>query len=78
MDTTRYIVFTKVVKVEEKFEKTHVSGFGADTKFIERSKGWFIYLRGSYEALYLGTTKPDFVHGDEIKITFEKAPHAQP
>lgn len=67
-----YVVYTQVVKIEEKFTRDYVSGFGYSTEYANRSLGWFVYLKGSYEALFLGMEKPSFGHGDKIRITFEK------
>lgn len=75
---TRYVINTKVVKVEEKFDTIHVSGFGANVVQRQESKGWFVYLQGSYEALHLGYEKPAFAHGDAVRITFEKMDNAKP
>ena len=68
----RYIFHTQVVKVEEKFNRIHESGVGPTTIFKNVSKGWYIYLKGSYEGLHLGYSKPDLSHADHVRITIEK------
>lgn len=68
----RYVIPTKIVDVEEHFVPTYISGIGADALFENRSKGWFIYLEGSYEAIHVGKDKPELVKGDRVKITIER------
>lgn len=67
-----YVIYTKIVEVEEHFVPAYISGFGAEAVFENRSKGWFLYLEGSYEALHVGKEKPELQKGDRIKITLEK------
>jgi hypothetical protein len=69
---TRYIVQSKVLKVVELTIKTYVSGVGPEARFKEKSLGWYLYLEGSYEAIHMGSSKPEFEAGDRVKITFEK------
>lgn len=72
---TRYAVWTKVVRVEERFKTEYVSGSGADVVNRQRSLGWFVQFLGSYEMLFLGLEKPDGLEtGDTVKITVEKQP----
>lgn len=70
----RYVINSKVLSVEESFTPAYVigSGIGKDAKFVNQSQGWFIFLEGSYEALYLGKEKPGIEPGDVVKITLEK------
>lgn len=67
-----HVIYTKVCEVEEEFQPCYISGIGKDAIFENRSKGWFVYLEGSYEALLVGKEKPDLQKGDRIKITLEK------
>ena len=55
---TRYSVTTKVRQV-----------------YNEKATGrWFVHFEGSWESLYFGMEEPAFKVGDDIKITFERAP----
>lgn len=67
-----YIIETVVLRVFEHKTKHHVSGSGGDAIFADVSEGWFIALRGSYEALHVGDTPPVMKPGDKVKITVEK------
>ena len=67
------IKFTaKVVKIEEKFEKTHIRGVGPDAEFKDVSLGWFVSFQGSYESIHVGFEKPTTKFGDiaTVEITF--------
>lgn len=65
-----YNIFTKVLKVEEGFEKVYVSGSGESAVFTKRSLGWFVTFEGSYESLFFGDEKPRLSVGKNVKITF--------
>lgn len=54
----RYVVYSKVLKVEEQKEP---------------KVGWFVHFEGSWESIFLGEEKPAFEPGDTVKITFEKS-----
>jgi hypothetical protein len=71
LGTLRYIE-TPVIKVWEQIDKVHVSGIGNAALFEDRSRGWFVQFKGSYEAIFFGTEKPDIAEGDWMKISFEK------
>lgn len=62
----------KVTSVVERFHRIYTGGIGAEASFEEASLGWFIIMEGSWEALYVGTTKPRVKVGDTatIRITF--------
>ncbi len=67
------IKFTSIVdEVEERFRSQYISGFGETTLFNKISRGWFIHLRGSYEALYVGNERPKLLQGDKVTITISK------
>lgn len=68
----RIVVFSKVRNLEEAFERRWDGGTGPNAIFRNHSLGWYLYLEGSYEAIYVGDTKPPFNVGDKIKISFEK------
>lgn len=68
----RYVVYSKVRKVEKAVDKHYLSGIGPDAIFEDRPMGYYLYLEGSYEAIYLGHEEPKLKPGDKIKITFEK------
>ena len=68
-----YIINARIFAVSEKFrEVNHRKDENGKHAFDHVSKGWFIQFEGSNEALRFGDTKPDWIEGDEVKITFEK------
>lgn len=69
-----YLINSEVVEVVEEFKPAYVigSGIGKDAEFVNQSLGWFVYLKGSHEALHLGPDKPTLAKGDKVKITVEK------
>lgn len=67
-----YIIRTKVTKVDELFEQIHVSGVGKEAVFKKQSRGWFLLLEGSHEALHVGFEKPTFNPGDKVEIVIRK------
>lgn len=71
--TTRYVTKTTITRVFEHTKKIHVGGFGNDAVFEDRSAGWYITMRGSYEALHVGAERPELAPGDPVKITVERA-----
>ncbi len=38
------------------------------------SRGWFVHLSGSYEAIHVGDEKPAFEVGQPVTITLEPSP----
>ena len=68
----RYIFVSCITSIEEHIVPCYISGIGDDAKFQDISKGWFLYLEGSHEALHVGMEKPELVKGDRVKITLEK------
>lgn len=62
----------KVSRVEERFHKNYLEGFGESTRFEEVSLGWYAVFEGSYEALFLGNEKPDLAKGDHVMIKITK------
>lgn len=71
--TTAYVIRTKVNEVNEVFRQEHVSGSGNAAIFRSVSRGWFLLLEGSYEALHVGFEKPVFEAGDEVEIIVRRA-----
>ena len=69
---TRYVINSEVNTVEEHKVPCYISGIGPDAIFTEKSLGWFVYLKGSHEALHLGPERPTLAKGDKVKITVEK------
>lgn len=65
-------VVTEVVAIKEHFVDKYVSGVGDDAIFEQVSLGWFMYLKGSHEAIHIGSDGSWAVPGDRVKITFEK------
>lgn len=72
MTDTRFIIYSQVAKIEEKFTRMYDKGKGPEAMFVEASRGWFVHLEGSRESLFLGTERPPFEVGDCIKISIEK------
>lgn len=72
MPDIKYLIRTKVIEVREQFDREYISGHGYDAKFGQKSRGWFVYFQGSYEALHVGAEKPDLKEGDDILITIER------
>lgn len=70
--TLAYVIYTEVLDVEHRFKRVHVTGAGADAIFKNISIGWFVLLKGSWEALYLGAEQPDLVAGDRVRILISK------
>lgn len=73
-----YVVYTKVLKVEHRYRKTYLSGFGDTAEFVDIDKGWYVHFDGSYEALSFGMIEPQFKRGDNVRITFEKVDSCPP
>ncbi len=67
------IKFSSIVdQVEERFRSRYISGVGNTATFNKVSLGWFIHLRGSYEALYIGNERPELLQGDKVTISIIK------
>lgn len=77
-ETIVYTIKTRVCNVEHRSERLHVGGFGQDATFRTAPIGWFVHFEGSWEAIYLGTEKPDLKSGDPIQIQIRKDPDANP
>lgn len=69
---TRWVINSKVTDIREESSREYVKGIGNEAIFKEVSKGWFLYLEGSHEALHVGMEKPELEKGDRVKITLEK------
>lgn len=61
-----------VERVEERFHREYQHGIGKDAVFKNISLGWFLVLRGSHEAIYVGNESPKILGGDSVQITIEK------
>lgn len=70
--TMRYIIPTNVRRVYQHKHKKWVGGHGDEAKFIEIPEGWFVVFNDSFEALHVGSDKPDLEVGDRVIITIEK------
>lgn len=68
----KYIISSYATKVEQHRIKQYISGVGSSTQFSERDAGWFLYMEGSHEAVYLGDEMPEIRPGDKIEITIER------
>jgi len=61
------------MSIEERHAHLWISGTGQEAKFEKASKGFFLHLKGSYEALYVGTEPPTDIHeGDLVVVTIDK------
>jgi hypothetical protein len=70
---TRYIIKTRVARLERVTNKVYVNGVGAEAVFREEPVGWFVHLTGSRESLLIDVDRqPELKVGDEVKITIEK------
>jgi len=67
-----YVIRTTVLEVKEVFRKEHVSGAGPEAVFRDVSRGWFLLLEDSYEAIHVGHEKPGLAPGDQIEILIRK------
>lgn len=69
---TTYTIHSRVVNTFEKKTPQYRGGIGSEAAFVDVSRGWFVHLEGSWEALYLGQDKPDLAAGDEVVIQIRK------
>jgi hypothetical protein len=61
-----------IERVEERFKKIHVSGFGKEAVFADESTGWWLTLRGNI-SLYIGKGDAGYKAGDIVKLTVSKS-----
>lgn len=79
-DQTRFVFETEVVRVFhheplKSARKVKDPEGGPDTvEHVTEDQGWFVALRGSWEALGLGFDKPDLAPGDKMRVSLEKVP----
>lgn len=72
----RWVVITKIARVDKRSEIVHVSGWGNDAVMKSNSLGWYVQFEGSQEAIFFGDEKPEIEVGDEFRITFERMKNA--
>ena len=67
-----YIVTTTIAKIEQRFVRRYISGFGPDTIMENISTGWWIVMAAleSY-AVCVGDERPTFEVGQEVKWILE-------
>lgn len=70
-----YATHTRVASVEERIQILRAHKQGDDVVVEKANLGWFVRFEGSWESIFLGDTKPAFVVGDRVKISFEKVTH---
>jgi len=70
----KYIIHSTIMSIEKRINKVWVKGIGEEAVFKDKDCGWFILLRGSYEALHVGYEEPMWRVGDHVKITLERSP----
>lgn len=72
MTTYRYVSLSRVVKIEERYEHVHKSGFGADEDHVKQSTGWWVVTDGpSPISMQAGPEKPPFEAGCVCRIVVE-------
>lgn len=59
----------KIATLEERTVSSWRHGVGNDAVFDTISMGWYVRFDGSWEALYVGQTKPDWHPGQFMTIT---------
>jgi|KBSMisStaDraftv2_1062788.scaffolds.fasta_scaffold581121_3 hypothetical protein len=68
----RYIIYSTVARIERRSSKVWLKGMGEHATFREEDLGWYVLLRGSYEALHVGYEEPTWKVGEKVKITLER------
>jgi len=70
---TKYIFYSIVSKVEEKFENYnwHKNADGK-SECDRRSLGWYVWLGGLSDSWRVSAAEPELKAGDKIKMTWEK------
>lgn len=72
--------FTDVVKVERKQARRYQPGTWTSAKgevqveYQMVDLGYYLHLRGSHEALYIGEEEPEFHVGDRVSVTIRPEP----
>ena len=70
----RYVIKDYVEQIEERFVDKYESGVGKDAVMSKTSIGWFVVLGKTHMALYVGDKKPEFIRGQNVKLSLEAAP----
>ena len=74
--TTQYVTTTQVLSLEERHDRLWVSGKGAEAKFDEKSKGWFLVTTSG--TFCFGAKCPvDLKPGSTIELTFQRIEPAE-
>lgn len=69
MTVYSYKAPSRVAKVEERHDKSYVSGVGVDATFKSVSTGWFVVTEGpSPVTVHVGGERPPHEVGDEVVI----------
>lgn len=69
----RYVIHSTVKEVERLDRDVYCGGLGKDAIYAKENLGWFLWLEGSHEKIFLDRdSKPDVKVGDKIRITIEK------
>lgn len=66
-----YKIYTtvKLVEFREKVVRGRMIG---ETAVLDKEPlGWYVHFEGSWESLYMGHEKPDFVKGQKVEISFK-------
>ena len=69
---TRYVIYTTVADIMEKFIKEYKTGHGDKAKFEDISEGWYVNFEGSHEGMFLDVVRPELNKGDLVRITIER------
>lgn len=70
--------YTEVEKVEQKTERRYHPGTWTEAKgaaqvaYDNISLGYYLHLRGSHEALFVGMEEPEFKTGDKVSVLVQR------
>lgn len=72
--SVKFVIETHVVAVDEIQRVLSTSYKDKDGNFSkeEETLGWFVWLNGSQERLFLGKERPELYPGDKVKVTIER------
>lgn len=70
--TTAYKFSARIKRVEQRFEKRHISGVKEDAKFDDVSTGWWVVFEGWSTLMFFGLDEPELKAGDTMLMTITK------
>lgn len=68
----KYVVFSHILSIEKHIQKKWIGGVGDNAKFNDVDGGYYMWLDGSHEAIFIGHEEPVLNAGDRIRVTFER------